>query len=171
MEQKLNLIFEGVDCAGKSSLIKAFNKDRNFKEKTTPRPIDMVDGMKIYKDFVRDVEEGNFIFDRGPMSEVVYAPKYRGYYPDYMLEVFHEIESTNSIFVIVKADIDIIKSRFDYDYASIEDLERIQDGFLTLATGLFSFRSIEVDTSNRTVEESVKILEKQLEERYGITEL
>jgi len=164
-----SLMFEGVDCVGKSSIIKEFNKNREFEVRITQRPLNLQDSKKIYKNLVDRIEKGHYLFDRGFISELVYAPKYRDYEPDFIEDLMARTRN-NVIYVFVDADLEVVKSRFDFDFIDIDDIKGLQQSFY-LASDFEWINFINIDTTNRTVEESSELLRKRLEENYGITDL
>lgn len=78
----VTLIFEGPDRCGKSSLIELFRKKHHdFRLEKMRVPKQLHEAVNWYEDFFRSTcnEGGNKVWDRGHISEAVYAPLYRDY--------------------------------------------------------------------------------------------
>lgn len=169
MDTNFNLMFEGVDCVGKSTLIKAFNQNKNFKLRKTERPNDRNSSIKIYNQLSLEltqtgvIGDRGLICDRGFISELVYSPLYRNYNSDYIYDLIRK--ANNVIYVFVDSNIEKIKERFDFDYVKLKDIEYLQKRF---HEEFINIPHIYIDTSTSTVKEEVAELEKLLGEKYGI---
>ena len=138
----MNIIIAGVNGAGKSSLCKKLkNKFPEFITTHFSNPKDMEDGKRQYFDFVAQMTNTNsYLFDRFHEGEWVYAPIFRNYTPDYLLDFENTLYQLDYVpfFVYVYAKIkDIairLKRRGNEDFVKPEhyEVERLNfDNFLT----------------------------------------
>lgn len=82
MFNDVTLIFEGADRCGKSSLIEGFRKQyHDFRLEKMRVPRKLHEAVQWYEEFFQTTcnGRGNKIWDRGHISEAVYAPLYRDY--------------------------------------------------------------------------------------------
>ena len=126
----MNLIIEGCDCVGKTSIIKEFIKlNPEYKMIHCSNPKTMEDGRIQYIGIVNRLQhEDNLIYDRALLGECVYGPMFRGYYPEYMRDLEKEIP-LNTNLILVTCHPDEIKKRFDGEFIIESDIPKIQDNF------------------------------------------
>lgn len=80
------LMFEGVDRIGKTTLIDAWRATfPGYYHYKSLVPTTLQDSMNYYQGYVRDmtVRQVPIALDRGPVSEMVYAELYRNYHNAY----------------------------------------------------------------------------------------
>lgn len=92
-----NLIFEGVGKVGKTTLINALCNylGSNVVRYKMPVPQDEQEGYRqydLYANMLVSNRNATVIYDRGHISEMVYAPAYRQYYSDKYHEFLHDID-------------------------------------------------------------------------------
>ena len=113
----MNILVSGVNGAGKTTLCKKLKKkypeliDTHFSN-----PKDMEDGKKQYFDFVEQMDnDKSYLFDRFHDGEWIYAPIFRGYEGDYLLEFENKLYDLEYVpfFVYVFAKIKDITSRIE----------------------------------------------------------
>jgi len=118
-------IVEGVDRMGKSTLIKNllnalgyhlvihFGKPQvlDHYSKMTDQPLKLYQ-VALYNQMFEMIERGDrLIFDRGHLGELVYAPLYRKYNADYVLEFEAAADTSNTRLVLLTTS----------DFSFIED--------------------------------------------------
>jgi len=96
------IIFEGSDCVGKTSLINEFSKllpkDKIVLKHYKNPPNVLSQQLYCYQEYVFEIDriapwkdEIIFLYDRFYFGERVYAPIFRGYYPEYNDEIEYNI--------------------------------------------------------------------------------
>jgi len=133
MGTKMNIILEGCDCVGKSSIASNIVKlDPNYTVMKRNAVKSYTEGKSQYS---ADIEllnsKTNLIFDRFMYSEAVYAPIFRNYFPEYLREFEHKL-SSNNLLVLVYARPEIVKKRFDGKFIKEEQIELIMSSFFRL---------------------------------------
>jgi uracil-DNA glycosylase family 4 len=161
-------VIAGVDGTGKSTLANNLIKDLNGDYVHFSNPKDMADGKKQYFDFLRSTDKDKlYICDRYHDGEWVYAPLYRGYMPNYMVELETElIQNHNYLLTYVTADVneiirrtrergeDFVKSESHYQIL----LDNYMNNFLTKQTLPFTI----VDTTNTTPDQCTQLVEDDI---------
>lgn len=100
----MHLIVEGIDRCGKSSSIEAMRKLLPGYTVFKPRPPKSHDEARhLYSEFFQMLAEpGNVIYDRGHMSELVYARLYRDYDPiSWVLDLEAEVVKQNPFIKLI----------------------------------------------------------------------
>lgn len=124
-----NVILEGCDCVGKTSIAKLFHKD-GFGTIKCSAPYDKFDAIQQYAQITRSLHNSkNNVLDRFMLGECVYGPVMRGYDTS---GVIHELEKhlpEDTLLVLVTADADEVKRRFDGEYITIDQIPEILDRF------------------------------------------
>ena len=126
-----NIILEGCDCVGKSSiafkLIKTIPSLRLIK---IDAPKNKKEARKQYTHLISQLNsERGIICDRSFFGERVYAPLMRGYYPNYMDFLEAKLKDHNFLFVITAEDA-VIKERFDGDFIKLDQIHGIKMSFI-----------------------------------------
>ena len=179
----MNIIIEGIDKAGKSTMISDLTAKLKelydieaviFKISKKPKgPDEVPELIRAYEELFHQTEdvrnkEHIFLFDRSYPSEMVYAPK-RGY--DSMNnEGLKELDARlgrneNTILIYCEANAETIRRRFIEDkeeYASLEDIEMLLQGydkFLSL-TVLPYIRISSENDREKNLNEVIKYLEE-----------
>lgn len=114
-----NLILEGCDCTGKTSLVTAL-ADRlpGCKTAHMKAPKTKEGAKQEYEHWVGELNKNTgWVLDRGLLGECVYAPLMRGYYPDYMRGLEKELRS-RTVLVLVVAEPAVVTKRFDGEFIS-----------------------------------------------------
>src|SRR5579885_2292224 len=103
-------IIEGVDRMGKSTLIKGlldtlgyhlvvhYDKPKLLKhyQAMTDEPLKAYQ-VSLYNQMFKMIDRGDrVIFDRGHLGELVYAPMYRKYNTDYVLETERDFDTSSA---------------------------------------------------------------------------
>lgn len=158
-----NLMFEGVDCVGKTSIIKEFNnKFPEYGIIKMSAPNSKMYAIRQYTAMAErlKVEQG-LILDRGFISELVYAPIYRSYQANYIYTLINKIvEST--ILVYVTADEEVIKERFDNKFIKLKDISIIKNSFIEEFSKTKIKDKIYIDTTSMNKEEACQDLIEKL---------
>lgn len=116
-----------------------------FQENTYWTECDWLAGLLDRKTFpcksVRHVNYGHgygsiqpdkVVYDRFFIGDLVYAPIYRGYTPDYIEKMETYLDTMRGgdvLLVLVEADVPTIQSRYDGDFIKYEDIEKVVMGF------------------------------------------
>lgn len=158
---KYNLIIEGCDCTGKTSLIGALMKKLKYSGviKCSNQP--NIDVGKFYNEKLTKMMNQSIgvIFDRAQLSEDIY-PRIMGRYQiDYMREMEKTIKPHN-VLVVLTTDNVSIQKRFDGEYINKDQLFKIRDEYNKIFKICKFKHKILIDTSNKS---SIKIAESILE--------
>lgn len=131
-------IIEGCDCTGKTTLIKEFLKHDKYKKfkviHCSAPPKDLSRGKqyqfckKQYEKIVREMNKGSdLLLDRFHLGEAVYAPIFRGYFPDYIRDL--EKTMKNVKLVVLSAHSSVVEDRFDGKFITKAQIPGILKGF------------------------------------------
>lgn len=151
---KYNIILEGCDCVGKTSLQQAL-MDRSKKAKIAhmKAPKTKEAAKHEYRNWVDTLNsETGWILDRGLLGECVYAPLMRGYYPEYMRKLEETIRP-HTVLVLVTAEPDIVADRFDGKFIKKKDIPYILHRFWCEWADSNYVVKIVADTSHQTADE------------------
>lgn len=135
-----SFLIEGCDCVGKTTLVKQFLKhDENKRKKlkvikcSAPpsnlcREEQRLFCKNQYEKIVRLMNSrGNLVLDRFHLGEAVYAPIFRGYYPDYVRELEKKMEDVKLI--VLTANPALVVKRFDGKFITKRQIPAILKNF------------------------------------------
>ena len=156
----------GCNGSGKSTISEEILKNIKMEYTHFSNPKDMVDGKKQYYDFLDNIQndknDKNYLCDRYHCGEHVYAPIYRGYESDYLIDFENKVvKDNNFLFVYVTADLQKIIERIDVrgeDFMKQEHLgleRQLFDKFM-FKTQHLPF--VHVDTTNIPLQDNLKII-------------
>lgn len=174
---KMNIIIEGCDKSGKSTIIEALKNKVpgmvSVKLMTKPRTKEEADReyiQDVYKKMRSISRTTNLpvLFDRFYLSEVVYSFK-RGYeaMDDPFFKEFDRSLKEDTILVLLEVDPELIAKRFKKDredFAKEEEIELIQKRYRTVFEQS-ELPKIKIDPTDRleeAVEEIMKFYGEQL---------
>lgn len=151
---KYNVILEGCDCVGKTSIADLFVRD-GFNRLKCSAPKDKFDAIEQYARTARELQtsKGN-VLDRFMLGECVYGPVMRGYDTG---SVIHEMEKhlpEDTLLVLVYAEPDTVKKRFDGVFITEDQIPEILDRFKDEWIDSQVPNKILVDTTHKTPEEA-----------------
>ena len=131
MKKDYNIIIEGCDCVGKTSVInKIIQEHPEFELIKCSAPKNKKEALNEYLNIVHRLQtETGLIFDRALLGECIYGPKYRDYYPEYMRNL-EKLIPINTMLVLLIADIATIEKRFDGEFIKIEHIPIIQKNYI-----------------------------------------
>jgi uracil-DNA glycosylase family 4 len=109
------LAVTGPNGSGKSTIAEKLNEELKNKYIHFDKVKTMEEGKAQYFNFLKSVEKNdNYILDRFFEGEDVYAPLYRNYRMDYLLEIEREIvKDNNFMFAYINADLQTIINRIN----------------------------------------------------------
>jgi len=109
------LAVTGPNGSGKSTIAEKLNEELKTKYIHFDKVKTMTEGKAQYFNFLKSVKKNdNYILDRFFEGEDVYAPLYRNYRMDYLLEIEHEIvKDNNFMFAYINADLQTIINRIN----------------------------------------------------------
>lgn len=127
-----NIVIEGCDRVGKSTLIKEFLMHGKYEVRHCQAPPKgLTQKQQIahqraeYLDGVYDLNGRNdIIYDRFMLGECIYGPIYRDYYPKYMRRLEKKV-GDNTIFVVLTASPKLLEERYDGIFIKKEDIPEI----------------------------------------------
>lgn len=128
------VIFEGCDCTGKTSLINEFKKYvpeplviKHFS--APPKNMSQRDQhdycmIEYYTEIAlqQNFPNINFLYDRFYFGEQIYAPRFRGYHPQYISNLEKRLNDLNAYLVLVTASADVVMKRFDGNFIKKNDI-------------------------------------------------
>lgn len=109
-----NVIIEGCDGVGKTTLIEELLLTGYFDLAIkTPPPKTLKEGKKRYRNINQILNKfDGLLFDRCMLSEKVYAPILRNYYPHYATKLEKQLENHVYLFLITTTP-EIVEQRYD----------------------------------------------------------
>lgn len=130
------LIISGVNAAGKTSLCdKLLKQFESMKTQHFSNPKDMEDGKNQYFGFLENMDKNSdYLLDRFHEGEWIYAPIYRGYIAEYLLELenkMYELEYVPLFIYLHAAPSDIRRriARRGEDFMKPEHLDIEKENF------------------------------------------
>ncbi len=168
----MNLIFEGCDCTGKTSIINSIvkNSDKSFKVFHFQRPPEHMAKSQV-REFQKQmffvhsnylIHDTDIIFDRYHIGELIYGKLYREYDIDY-IEELEKLIKEHCILICISASREVIEKRFDNKGMPRYDLEKVNNLFIKHCKES-KLRKIFIDTSDNTVQQSLEELKLKLQE-------
>lgn len=159
----VNILIEGCDCVGKTSLLNEFldyqDQYRSSKDVFTTKHFEAPDKKlsqeqqkevmkKLYETEIKHLNStDNNIYDRFMLGEAVYAPIFRNYYPEY-IRSFEKQLSDNNVLVLLTASPVVVKQRFDGKFIKEEQIEKILKDYEIEFLASSMKRKIKIDTTN-----------------------
>lgn len=134
-EQKsIQLIIEGCDCVGKTTLIEELKKRdffENFAYLHNGAPANIIEATKFMSANIHAImsDSINTIYDRSYLSERVYGPIMRNWYPSNALSDNMLRANDNVFLVLLHAPANVVQNRFDGKYIFISDIPLILDTY------------------------------------------
>lgn len=151
----MNLLIEGTDCTGKSSIVRILEQ-HGYKTVKCNAPKNYEEGKREYEQIVERLNrEDKLVYDRSLLGECVYAPVFRGYYPYYMRELERKINA-NNVLVLVEAAELIVKKRFDGKFIALEQIPELLKTFKEEYNKSHYTHKLVVDTSYESPERCAK---------------
>lgn len=149
----VNIVLEGCDCTGKTSIARVLEKAYGFVYQHVSNPKTYEEGKALNFEIARKLNSTcGLVYDRALLGECVYAPLKRGYYPTYMRALEKEINEHN-LLVLVEAPLSVIKERFDGQFLKVDELERVVDAYQReYALSEWPFK-VRIDSSRGTPEQ------------------
>jgi len=168
----MNLIFEGCDCTGKTTLINSVvkNSDKSFKIFHFQRPPDNMAASQV-REFQRQmfflhsnylIHDADIIFDRYHIGELIYGKLYREYDIDYIDEL-EKLIKEHCILICIHCNREEMEKRFDNKGMPRYDLEKVNNLFIKHCKES-KLRKIFIDTSNITPQQALEELKLKLQE-------
>lgn len=118
-----NILLEGCDSTGKSSIAAEILKIRpGFKYVHEGPPKNKDEARKHYESTVEQLNSSTgWLYDRAILGEAVYAPIFRGYYPEYMRDLEAKLGPETHL-VLVYAKPETVLARFDGKFIKPEQI-------------------------------------------------
>ena len=146
----------GSDCTCKTSLCNKLKNNLKLNVVHFDKPKNMEDGKQQYFNFLNNLKE-SVICDRFHDGEYIYAPLYRGYTADYLLEFEKELRKYPYLFVNTVSDIKIVIDRAmsrGEDFVKFDDFNKVLQLFGDYLR-MQNMPYLKLDTSNSTIENNV----------------
>jgi len=125
----MNILIEGCDCVGKSTVITELLKLDDFTVEHNAAGKSKLETKQLYEQKTINLQHtNNHIMDRLFLSECVYGQLYRNYYPNYIRQL--ELKLPNVVLILITADTNVIIDRFDNKNIDIKDIDDIKIKFL-----------------------------------------
>lgn len=167
IEKNYNIVLEGCDGVGKSSIFEELMHRGLFGKRMLgirhPMPPKTYEeGKKLNYELLRESNQcSGLVFDRHILSERVYAPIMRDYYPMYIGDLEKQLKPYNVLFLIT-ADLEIVKKRFDGEGITLEQIPRILKDYKYYFEGCYYPKKYIIDTSNITPYQALQKIEEYL---------
>ena len=168
----INLVIEGCDCVGKTTLINSIvkNSDRSFKVFHFQKPPESMATFQVmefqkHMFFVHSnylIHDTDIIFDRYHIGELIYGKLYREYDVDYIAEL-EKLIKEHCILICMSCNREQIEKRFDNKGMPRYDLEKVNNLFIKYCKES-KLRKIFIDTSNNTPQQTLEELKLKLQE-------
>ena len=160
-----NMVVEGCDRSGKSTLIKEFLKRKKYEvrhcrapPKGLTQPQQIEHQRNEYLEGVSDLNSRNdIIYDRFMLGECIYGPIYRDYYPKYMRRLEKKV-GDNTIFIVLTASPKLLEERYDGIFIKKKDIPEIVKRFEEEYKKCLVPRKILIRVDGRTPEEIYDIV-------------
>lgn len=161
----VNLLIEGCDGVGKSAVIKELLLTGHFYAsiKDSSPPKNKGQGKWRYKMELKLMNKcRGFIYDRTLLSERVYAPLLRNYYPDYMGKLERKIKRHNYL-ILMFAKPEIVIQRYDGKVLTPEQILYVLKQYLIEYKKSKYPNKILIDSSEMTPFELSKLIIRLVE--------
>lgn len=155
--QASNVILEGCDCTGKTSIAVGLQELFGMRIVKCSAPRTAAAARDEY--FVKLVEisrKPGAVVDRFFMSEAVYAPMFRGYYPPYVRDMETKCMTKYNFMVLVTAAPETVAERFDGEFIKKEQIPLILKSFFWQYSSCRMPNKMTVDTTAITAAEAVR---------------
>lgn len=164
---KYNIILEGCDCTGKTTLQKALlDRLKGSKEAHMKAPKSKEGALHEYKNWVEVLNlETGWILDRGFLGECVYAPLMRNYYPEYMRDLERELYYHN-VLILVVADPTVVQERFDGKFIKKKDIPHVLHRFWCEWAASNYIAKMVVDTTNQSADELAEAIIAECKRKF-----
>ena len=170
-----NIILEGCDCVGKSSIFDKImhrgllgEKMIGFQCKNRMPPKSYEDGKQLNEEILHLSNKfDGIVFDRHILSEKVYAPILRNYYPDYISKLEKQLKPHNYLFLIT-ADLEVVRNRFDGKEITLELIPRILKDYKRNFHNCYYPNKIIIDTTNITSFQALEKIEETIKNNQGL---
>lgn len=163
-----NIILEGCDGVGKSSIFEElmhrglFGK-RMLGIKHPMPPKTFEEAKELNDELLRESNQfTGLVFDRHILSERVYAPIMRGYYPNYITNLEKQLKPHNILFLII-ADLEVVEKRFDGKGITLELIPKILRYYRTYFHLCSYPRRFIINTTNITPYQALQRIEADLQ--------
>lgn len=126
---KYNVILEGCDCVGKTSVADLFRRLQRAEVVHMGPPESKESAKAAYEELVIKLNaRTSLVMDRGPLGECVYGPIKRGYYPEYMRDLEKQVKP-HTFLVLLSASEETVKKRFDGKHITEAEIPVVLESF------------------------------------------
>lgn len=172
-------IIEGIDRLGKSTLTKNIQHKLGYHlvvHYSKPESLDIYERWEretplqayqenLYRNMCNLLKsDTEIIFDRGPLGELVYAPLYRGYEGDYVVNMLNKINTDNTkLILLTTSNFDLCVD--DGESFNFDNKEKEQELFISAFNKLSSITKrviIDVHDGNGNFKSPETILNEAL---------
>jgi thymidylate kinase len=173
MHRLPNLIIEGPDRAGKTTVINALMKKYPQYKYVHCGEAESDDKQQWYKNFfyrsLDAFKAGSHIFDRFHLGELVYGKMYRKYDITYCYDLEQNIRNcSDTLLVVLHADSRLIQRRWDgKGIMPISDIDNVIIEFIR-AYCCSILKKIIIDATYMTPDDVVKVIERKIDKEFGL---
>lgn len=121
------IVLEGCDGVGKTTIANILKTYLNLPVVHFDNPKDYEGGFRLMQEMI-GFQNRNCIFDRGHLSEAVYAPLKRGYYPSYIRAGEQMLGSDYHLYLIDDEPENILK-RFDHIFLDDAEIAKVVEEY------------------------------------------
>lgn len=126
-----NVVLEGCDGAGKTSIAKALVRASSDFRKVVhvSNPSSLEEGRETFSELVAVLNASRgLVYDRAQVGERVYSPIKRGYYPEYMDALDRQV-GRRTLFVLVTAPSEVLHERYDGEFITEDEIDEVAERF------------------------------------------
>ena len=163
----MNIILEGCDCVGKTTLAQFLVDYDNYSifkfnipRGETKEQQEAFAKQSYYNELDRIKQSNSLVYDRFYLGEFIYAPLLRGYTPQYQHDLENKLNSNKIILAVLTADVSKIKERFDHKVLKPEQLDYVNTQYIKKFNESRIFNKILLDTTHSTPEHTYAQLKR-----------
>ena len=145
-----NIIIEGADCTGKTTIINALKSESSYHTYTASKTTNFLDALQASITQLQYINKTNkILFERSFISELIYGIRFRNYTPRdelFFFDLLDKIEKDTLVIILTapqKVLIDRYQKRGD-SFVDATDILNIDAEYRTLANALANKPNISV---------------------------
>lgn len=145
-----NIIIEGADCTGKTTIINALKSESSYHTYTASKTTNFLDALQASITQLQYINKTNkILFERSFISELIYGTRFRNYTPRdelFFFDLLDKIEK-DTLVIILSAPQKVLMDRYQKrgdSFVDATDILNIDAEYRTLAIALANKPNISV---------------------------